>query len=100
MGRDVRLRELLIGIEGLALHRRLYDGTDAEAKDRLTEIGQVLADSAYSSREPVHEASPQSGYQSWSVSYDDPGNPIVELEQPAVWSYLDDLEPGSVLDAA
>jgi hypothetical protein len=33
MARNVRLRELLVGIEGLALLRNLYDGTDSAAWD-------------------------------------------------------------------
>jgi len=37
MARHVRLRELLVGVEGLALLRQLYDGTDEDAGQRLAE---------------------------------------------------------------
>jgi hypothetical protein len=37
MARNVHLRELLIGVEGLALLRHLYDGTDGAAQRRVAE---------------------------------------------------------------
>jgi hypothetical protein len=46
MPRTVALRELLLGVEGLALLRQLYDGSDAEASARLDEIRQILDDDA------------------------------------------------------
>jgi SAM-dependent methyltransferase len=99
MTRHVRLRELLVGVEGLALLRHLYDGTDDEADRRLDEVRRVLDDDAFSVGEPTSEADPQNGYRSWSQSYDEPGNPIIELEQPVVWSLVDPLPPGPALDA-
>jgi SAM-dependent methyltransferase len=100
MGRQVRLRELLVGVEGLALLRHLYDGSDQAADERLAEVRRILDDAAFSHAEPISEADPRSGYRSWSESYDEPGNPIVELEQPAVWSLVGSLAPGRALDAA
>jgi SAM-dependent methyltransferase len=50
--------------------------------------------------EPIAEADPRAGYAVWAASYDDPGNPIVALEQPAVWGVIDRLPPGRALDAA
>jgi hypothetical protein len=38
MARHVLLRELLIGIEGVALLRHLYDGTNDAADQRLAEV--------------------------------------------------------------
>ena len=38
MTRNVSLRELLAGVEGLALLRGLYDGTDSDAAQRLEEL--------------------------------------------------------------
>lgn len=46
MTRHVRLRELLIGVEGLALLRRLYDGTDDEAERRIAAVRRILDDEA------------------------------------------------------
>jgi len=100
MDRHVRIRELLVGVEGLALLRHLYDGTDDAADRRIAEVRRVLDDDALLAGEPIREADPQAGYRAWSESYDEPGNPIIALEQPAVWSLLESLEPGCALDAA
>jgi hypothetical protein len=51
MPRHVRLRELLVGIEGLALLRHLYDGTDGDADRRLAEVSWLLADETFSAGE-------------------------------------------------
>jgi ubiquinone/menaquinone biosynthesis C-methylase UbiE len=100
MTRTVRLRELLVGVEGLALLRHLYDGTDADADRRLAEVRKLLDDPSFESGEATREAEPRAGYGSWAETYDEPGNPVIALEQPAVWSVLDSLTPGRALDAA
>jgi SAM-dependent methyltransferase len=100
MTRHVRLRELLVGIEGLALLRRLYDGADDDADRRLTEVRRLLDDESFSAGELTREADPRVGYSAWSERYDEPGNPIVGLEEPVVWSILEALPPGRALDAA
>lgn len=100
MARHVRLRELLVGVEGLALLRHLYDGTDDDADRRLAEVRALLDDEAFSSGELTSEADPQAGYTSWASSYDDPGNPVIALEEPAVRSLVDPLASGRALDAA
>jgi SAM-dependent methyltransferase len=100
MARHVRLRELLVGVEGLALLRHLYDGSDEDADRRLAEVRALLDDEAFASGELTSEADPQAGYKSWSSSYDEPGNPIIALEEPAVRSIVDALPAGRALDAA
>ena len=100
MNRNVRLRELLIGVEGLALLRHLFDGTDADAEQRLAEVRRLLDDDTFDPVEPIAEADARTGYAAWSATYDDPGNLIIALEEPAVWAQLDGLPPGRALDAA
>jgi ubiquinone/menaquinone biosynthesis C-methylase UbiE len=100
MARNVRLRELLVGVEGLALLRHLYDGTEESADRRLAEVRQLLDDDAFSAGELTREADARTGYRSWSESYDEPGNPIIALEQPVVRALLDSVPGGRVLDAA
>jgi ubiquinone/menaquinone biosynthesis C-methylase UbiE len=100
MARNVRLRELLVGIEGLALLRHLYDGKDADADDRIAEIRWLLEDEAFDAGELTSEADPRRGYGAWSGHYDEPGNPIIALEQPAMWSLVGTMPPGRALDAA
>lgn len=100
MTRQVRLRELLVGVEGLALLRQLYDGTDEAADERLAEVRRLLDDDELASGEPTSEADPRTGYRLWAESYDESDNPIVELEQGIVHSVIDALPSGRALDAA
>jgi SAM-dependent methyltransferase len=100
MARNVRLREMLVGIEGLALLRHMYDGTDEAVEQRLSEIRRLLDDESLSRSELTKEADPRTGYRSWSESYDEPGNQIIALEEPAVRSLVEPLAPGRALDAA
>jgi ubiquinone/menaquinone biosynthesis C-methylase UbiE len=100
MARRVRLRELLIGIEGLALLRHLYDGSDEDVDRRLAEVRRLLDDETFSTGELTREADARAGYRSWSETYDEPGNPIVALEEPVVRSLVAPVAPGRALDAA
>ncbi len=86
--RHVRVCALLIGVEGLALLRHLYDGPDDAVDRRLAEIRRILDDDRFLAESKVREADPRAGYRAWSQSYDEPGNPIIAIEQPAVWSLL------------
>ena len=100
MDRHVRTSELLLGVEGLALLRHLYDGTDAAAARRVAEIRQILDDERLDAGAPIRETDARGGYREWSHTYDEPGNQIIALEQPEVWSLLEPLAPGRALDAA
>jgi len=100
MTRNVSPRELLAGVEGLALLRNLYDGTDADAHNRLAELRRVLDDPALAVAEATPELAAVDGYAIWSESYDEPGNPIVALEESAVGALLGGLPAGAALDAA
>ena len=100
MTRHVRLRELLVGVEGLALLRNLYGGTDEDAEQRLGEVRRLLDDDAYAAGEATTEGDVLAAYGSWAETYDEPGNPIIALEQPLVWSLLAAIAPGRSLDAA
>ncbi len=100
MARYVRLREMLVGVEGLALLRHLYDGSAEDAERRIAEVRAILDDDGLAAGEWTREQDSRAGYGAWSASYDEPGNPIVELEQPAMWSLLEGVAPGRALDAA
>lgn len=99
MGRHVRLRELLVGIEGLALLRHLYDGSDDDAGERLAEVRRILDDDALDGGELTTESDARTGYRAWSGNYDEPGNPLIALEEPVVWSLIDGLDPVVAGDA-
>ncbi len=100
MTRHVRLRELLTGVQGLALLRRLYDGTDDEAEQRIDEVRRIVDDEALARGEATGEADARAGYMRWSERYDEPGNPLIALEEPVVWGLLEGLAPGRALDLA
>jgi SAM-dependent methyltransferase len=100
MARQVSLRELLVGVEGLALLRNLYEGTEEIAARRLDEVRQVLDDPACEQIEPTPEFDAREGYALWSDSYDEPGNPIIALEEAVVHELILPISPGRALDAA
>jgi SAM-dependent methyltransferase len=100
VARHIGLRELLVGVEGLALLRHLYDGTDAETQARLEEVRRLIDDEEYSRGETVAEVGARAGYGAWSSRYDDTDNPIIALEEPITWSILASIPAGRALDVA
>jgi ubiquinone/menaquinone biosynthesis C-methylase UbiE len=92
----------LIGLEGLAL-LRAFSGVHGRdfTTDRLQEVRELL-DRAAELGEGV-EASPiatREGYARWAPFYDEPGNELIDIEQPIVQEILDGLPVGVALDAA
>ena len=92
----------LLGLEGVALLHAFagnYDRDFTEA--RLAEI-RALLDSAdqLGAGAVIRPISAFEGYGAWAGSYDQPGNQLVDLEQPIVWEILDGLPRGTALDAA
>ena len=100
MPRRVRLRELLVGVEGLALLRGLYDDTPEDADKRLSEVRHVLEDGSFAAEELTSETDPRTGYGLWAATYGRHGNPIIALEQSFVWPILDTIPRGRALDGA
>jgi SAM-dependent methyltransferase len=101
--RHVRLREFLVGVEGLALFRHLVEGDDETAEARIEEVRRIVGtdeESTYGLGTDVPEFDPGAGYAEWSATYDRPGNPLISVEQPVVWGLLDALPVGRALDAA
>jgi SAM-dependent methyltransferase len=92
----------LLGLQGVALLRAfsgMYDRQFTLA--RFREI-QALLDSAEELGDGV-EARPittRAGYERWAPSYDEPGNQLLDIEQPIVRAILDGLPAGVALDAA
>ena len=101
MTRHLRLGEFLIGVEGIALMRHLFED-DATAKTRIEEIARITCgeDEVYQLGVDVPVVDAQAGYARWSETYDSEDNPLIELEQPVVWSILERVDPGQALDAA
>ena len=92
----------LLGVEGIALLRAFagdYDRDFTEA--RLSEV-RMLLDSAgqLGAGTWTRPITAMEGYRVWSGTYDQPGNGLIELEQPVVRTILDGLPRGRALDAA
>ena len=101
MVRHLRLGEFLVGVEGIALMRHLFED-DAVAAQRIQEIRHIVngEDGVYELGVDVPIVDSQSGYRRWSQTYDNPGNPLIAVEQPVVWSIFESISPGAALDAA
>jgi len=92
----------LLGLEGLALLRAFSGEYDREfTLARFTETRKLL-DSHEELGDGI-EARPmptREGYVRWSAFYDEPGNELIDIEQPIVREILDGLPVGVALDAA
>jgi SAM-dependent methyltransferase len=92
----------LLGVEGTALLRAFAGQHDRDFTEaRLSEIRALLdstdqlGDGAWT--RPITTAE---GYRAWAANYDEPGNGLIDLEQPVVRKILDGLPRGRALDAA
>jgi SAM-dependent methyltransferase len=101
MTRHLRLGEFLVGVEGIALMRHLFED-DAVTAQRIQEIRHIVSgdDGVYELGVDVPIVDSLSGYRRWSQTYDSPSNPLIEVEQPVVWSILESIPRGAALDAA
>jgi SAM-dependent methyltransferase len=92
----------LLGLEGIALLQAFSGVYDQDfTLARFHEI-RTLLDSAEELGDGV-EARPittREGYDRWAPFYDEPGNHLLDIEQPIVREILDSLPVGVALDAA
>lgn len=91
----------LLGLEGVALLRAFTGAYDQQfTHDRFREI-QALLDSAdeFEGIELVPITTDEA-YEEWAPRYDEPGNQMIEIEEPFVRAILDGLPVGEALDAA
>ena len=92
----------LLGLEGIALLRAFAGEYDRDfTMARLAEV-QALLDAVdeLGDGTTVDPISTSEGYLSWAASYDEPGNQLIDLEQPIVREIIDGLPSGVALDAA
>ncbi|HET7044296.1 MAG TPA: class I SAM-dependent methyltransferase [Gaiellaceae bacterium] len=103
-GRTIHQHPLayLLGLQGIALLRAFSGGYEDEfTRDRLREI-RALLDAADELGDSV-DATPMTardGYAIWAERYDEPGNALIDMEQPRVRAIVDGLPVGVALDAA
>lgn len=92
----------MVGVEGLALLRLLYDDASETRAARMAETRDLLEgdDHDGASGRPVGvELDLREGYARWSATYDRPLR-LFFIEEPPVRRRLDALARGEVLDAA
>lgn len=92
----------LLGLEGVALLRAFSGEYDRDfTLRRFREIRELLNSiDALGEGVETPPLTTQEGYAGWARSYDEPGNQLLELEQPIVRDILDGLPLGVALDAA
>lgn len=96
----------LLGLEGAALLRgfRERSADQAFVEARIAEIRRLLETPELADAEGVTAVpgaiSTADVYQDWAPPYDDPGNQMIDIEQPVVRRILDGLPVGAALDAA
>ncbi|MGW4130909.1 class I SAM-dependent methyltransferase [Amycolatopsis japonica] len=102
MAARARIRELMLGVEGLALLRSAIDGDDDFIAARVNEISKIAdpVTAATPPEESLTELDVARGYQVWSENYDSLPNFILAAEQPVVDGLLADRPSGLALDAA
>lgn len=98
---EARVRELMMGIEGLALLRNAIDGDEEFLTARVTEMRKII-DSAGGVGEgaTLAELDAAAGYAAWASTYDSKPNFILAVEEPVAESLLARIPPGLALDAA
>jgi SAM-dependent methyltransferase len=91
--------QLDLALAGIALARNWLVG-DRETIERIeAEIRRLAAAPAGGWRD-VSERTVAEGYAQWAPGYDQPSNPIVQLEETVVPALLAEAPPGLALDAA
>jgi ubiquinone/menaquinone biosynthesis C-methylase UbiE len=91
----------LLGLEGVSLlHAFAGDYDRAFTEARFAEIRALLDSAELGEGVEVDPIPTTEGYGSWAEFYDEPGNQLIDLEQPVVWEILDGLPRGVALDAA
>jgi ubiquinone/menaquinone biosynthesis C-methylase UbiE len=91
----------LLGLEGMALLRAFAGEHDREfVLARFDEVRSLLDSERWGEGIHATPMSMQEGYAQWAPFYDEPGNGLLEMEQPVVWEILDSIPVGVALDAA
>jgi ubiquinone/menaquinone biosynthesis C-methylase UbiE len=92
----------VLAVEGAALLRAFVGEHDRDfTLARIAEVRAfVEAADAWGDGVTVSPVSTRDGYRTWAETYDQPGNQLVDLEQPVVHGILQSLPAGLALDVA
>jgi ubiquinone/menaquinone biosynthesis C-methylase UbiE len=103
VARSLRLVELALAVEGVALIRTLFEDEPEAVAARLDEVRRFVEGASsgqLSSAIEFPEQLPVDGYSQWATTYDQPGNGLIEVEQPIVAELLAEAAFERALDAA
>lgn len=92
----------LLGLQGAALLRAFAGehGRDY-VEARFVEIRQLLDEAdRFGDGTEIPPISTVEGYRRWAPTYDEPGNGLIDVEEPIVHEILAGIAPGVALDAA
>jgi SAM-dependent methyltransferase len=98
---NARVALFRAGVAGLGLMRLMPDGSEQEiatAREAMQSCLQALPPGEI--LESLPEVDAVTGYREWAETYDLPGNPLIDLEEPAVTRLLEPLPAGVALDVA
>ena len=91
----------LLGLEGIALLRAFSGVYDRDfTLARFREIQTLLDSAELGDGVEARPITTREGYDRWAPFYDEPGNELLDIEQPVVREILDSLPVGVALDAA
>jgi ubiquinone/menaquinone biosynthesis C-methylase UbiE len=92
----------LLGLEGAALMLAFNGGYDREfTQARLAEVRAMLdSPGQFGDGQVIRPVSAAEGYDIWAERYDQPGNALIDIEQPVVQAIVGQFPPGTALDAA
>ncbi len=106
MGRTLRVGEMQLAIEGLAIARSIFSGNDAVIGARVDGIRSVILDldsnddgSLAKYSVSVNELDLIAGYRLWAATYDALDNALITFEEPVVRELVGPGPWGDVLDA-
>lgn len=104
--RRLRVGELRIATEGLAIFRAFLSGEDSDIHARLDGIRASLSALDHGTDDDIErltvnvcELEAVDGYARWATTYDDPGNALIDLEGAVMRRLVGPPPWGDVLDA-
>jgi ubiquinone/menaquinone biosynthesis C-methylase UbiE len=101
--KKLRLGEFLLAVEGLALARNLFQGSETLTDQRIAGIRETLDamtqdDAVENQSVTTEELALLEGYELWSGGYDQISNPLIDVEEPALLEVLKTCPPGTATD--
>jgi len=98
-----RALQLALGLEGLSLLRRWLVGDPREVDQHLATIAhlsQGIGSHELDRAVDIPAMDTGTGYSVWSATYDTIPNPVITMEERAVWPLLREIPTGAAIDAA